>query len=48
VYRDLHRDVAGAVRDSEALIGSMMREPDYAEGVKAFVEKRGPNWTTNS
>ena len=47
VYRDLHRDAASAVRDSEALIGSMMREPDYAEGVKAFVEKRKPNWRPN-
>ncbi len=44
VYRDLHRDVASSVVDSEALLNQMMREPDYREGVAAFVEKRKPNW----
>ena len=44
IYRDLHRDVAGAVVDSESLLDEMMREPDYAEGVAAFLEKRPPNW----
>jgi enoyl-CoA hydratase/carnithine racemase len=44
IYRDLHRDVASSVKDSEALLGSMMREPDYTEGVAAFVEKRPPSW----
>lgn len=45
VYRDLHRDIGSAVRDSESLIDSMMQERDYEEGVKAFLEKRPPNWT---
>jgi enoyl-CoA hydratase/carnithine racemase len=44
VYRDLHRDAATAVRDSEALIDEMMKEADYREGVEAFVEKRPPRW----
>jgi enoyl-CoA hydratase/carnithine racemase len=44
IYRDLHRDVASSVEDSEALLDSMMREPDYKEGVAAFVEKRLPSW----
>jgi len=44
IYRDLHRDVAGAVADSEALLGAMMGQPDYAEGVAAFLEKRPPQW----
>ena len=44
VYRDLHRDVATAVEDSEGLLRAMMQQPDYREGVKAFLEKRSPNW----
>ena len=44
IYRDLHRDVASAVEDSEVLLDEMMKEPDYNEGVKAFVEKRPPEW----
>ena len=45
IYTDLHRDLASAVVDSEALVSSMMQQPDYAEGVAAFLEKRSPNWT---
>ena len=44
IYRDLHRDVATSVIESEALLNEMMREPDYREGVAAFREKREPNW----
>ncbi len=44
IYRDLHRDAASSVGDSERLIAAMMREPDYAEGVAAFLEKRVPRW----
>jgi enoyl-CoA hydratase/carnithine racemase len=44
IYRDLHRDVAAAVEDSESLIREMMRQPDYREGVTAFLEKRPPRW----
>ena len=45
VYMDMHRDVASAVKESEALIHEMSQENDYREGVKAFLEKRKPNWT---
>ena len=45
VYRDLHRDVASAVVNSEELIDEMSRQKDYQEGISAFVEKRKPNWT---
>ena len=44
IYRDLHRDAASSVRASEELINSMMGEADYKEGVRAFVEKRKPDW----
>ena len=44
IYRDLHRDVATSVNESEALLNTMMGEADYKEGVRAFVEKRAPNW----
>lgn len=44
IYRDLHRDVAAAVEGSEALLDEMMKEPDYAEGVRAFLEARTPRW----
>jgi enoyl-CoA hydratase/carnithine racemase len=44
VYTDLHRDAASAVNESEALLNSMTREPDYQEGVRAFVEKRPPKF----
>ncbi|MCP5183460.1 MAG: enoyl-CoA hydratase/isomerase family protein [Pseudomonadales bacterium] len=44
IYRDLHRDVGAAVEASEALLGAMMKEPDYGEGVAAFRDKRPPRW----
>jgi enoyl-CoA hydratase/carnithine racemase len=44
IYRDLHRDVAASVHDSERLLADMMREPDYREGVAAFLDKRPPRW----
>tara|TARA_B110000503_G_scaffold30084_2_gene48589 strand:- start:5432 stop:6253 length:822 start_codon:yes stop_codon:yes gene_type:complete len=45
IYKDLHRDVAASVKDSERLIDAMSRQKDFAEGVNAFLEKRKPNWT---
>ncbi len=44
IYRDLHRDVASSVKESERLLNDMMGEDDYKEGVQAFVEKRPPDW----
>ncbi len=44
IYRDLHRDVADGVRDSEQLTDTMMRQPDFKEGVAALTGKRPPSW----
>ena len=44
IYTDLHRSVAESVVDSERLLERMMREPDFAEGVAALMEKRTPRW----
>jgi enoyl-CoA hydratase/carnithine racemase len=44
IYRDLHREIAASVEESESLIREMMRQPDYREGVAAFLEKRPPRW----
>ncbi|WP_082765218.1 MULTISPECIES: enoyl-CoA hydratase-related protein [unclassified Phenylobacterium] len=45
IYRDLHRDAATSVKAAEVLLAQMAREPDYKEGVKAWMEKRPANWT---
>lgn len=45
VYRDLHRDIASSVSESEILIREMMKADNYAEGVKAFMDKRLPDWS---
>ena len=44
IYRDLHRGAAEAVTDAERLLESMIRHPDYGEGVKAWMEKRRAEW----
>src|SRR5690606_31773952 len=44
IYADLHGDVGSAVDASARLLERMAREPDYREGVAAFLEKRQPNF----
>jgi enoyl-CoA hydratase/carnithine racemase len=44
IYLDLHRGIGAAVDDSEVLLRRMMKEPDYAEGVAAFLAKRPAVW----
>ena len=45
IYRDLHRDAAAAVTEAERLLETMIKDPDYKEGVKAWMEKRPAQWT---
>jgi enoyl-CoA hydratase/carnithine racemase len=44
IYTDLHRDVGSAVVEAEQLLERMVTEDDFAEGVRAFVEKRPPDF----
>jgi enoyl-CoA hydratase/carnithine racemase len=45
LYDDLlHADPARSVEKSKELIGQCMSMPDYAEGVRALVEKRAPRF----
>jgi enoyl-CoA hydratase/carnithine racemase len=44
IYTDLHRDAASAVRESEALLERMVREPDFERGVQALLGKRSPDF----
>lgn len=46
VYRDLHRDAASAVNEAERLLEIMIKDPDYKEGVKAWMEKRAAAWSS--
>jgi enoyl-CoA hydratase/carnithine racemase len=45
VYADLHRDIRTAVVHSREQVDRMMTEPDFAEGVAAFTQKRPPRWS---
>ncbi len=40
----LHDDPRAAIEESKELIGKLMKEPDYAEGVAAFLERRAPRF----
>jgi enoyl-CoA hydratase/carnithine racemase len=44
LYADLHGDVGTAVARSVELTERMVAEPDYAEGVKAWLARRPPNF----
>ena len=44
IYKDLHRDVASSVEESERLIADMSKDEDFREGLDAYLEKRDPKW----
>ena len=45
IYSDLHRDVRAAIVHATEQLERMATEPDFVEGVTAFVEKRLPRWS---
>jgi enoyl-CoA hydratase/carnithine racemase len=44
IYADLHGDVGTAASNAERLLDEMVKHPDYAEGVRAWMAKRPPNF----
>jgi enoyl-CoA hydratase/carnithine racemase len=45
VWEHLFTDLATAIKDNDAAVQIMTKSSDFAEGVKAFIEKRSPRFT---
>ena len=45
IYTDQHCDVGSSVVTSRVQIERMVKEPNFAEGVAAFLGKRPPRWS---
>ncbi|MDH5737731.1 MAG: hypothetical protein OEZ23_05440, partial [Gammaproteobacteria bacterium] len=45
IYEDLHSDIGTSVRKSETLIREMMQAENYRRAIKAFTDKRLPDWS---
>ena len=44
IYTDQHRDVGASVREAEHLLETMIKHPDYKEGIRAWMGKRTAKW----
>jgi enoyl-CoA hydratase/carnithine racemase len=44
LYADLHRGVGAAVHDAERTLERLVTEPDYQEGVAAWLDRRPPQF----
>lgn len=47
-YLDFHRDVGASVREANELLSQMVKQPAYKEAIRAFLEKRPPQWPAGS
>jgi enoyl-CoA hydratase/carnithine racemase len=45
MWLDWHRDIGASIREANELLDAMVRQPDYGEAIKAFLEKRAANWS---
>ncbi len=43
-YLDFHRDIGASVREANTLLDAMVKQPDYKEAIRAFLEKRPADW----
>lgn len=43
-YLDFHRDIGTSVREANTLLDAMVKQPDYKEAIRAFLEKRPADW----
>jgi enoyl-CoA hydratase/carnithine racemase len=48
LYADLDRDVGSSATEAERLLDEMVKHPDYAEGIRAWMAKRPPNFSPPS
>lgn len=44
VYRHLNMDLGDAMRESQRLMDESLKQPDFGEGVRSFMEKRPPQF----
>lgn len=43
-YLDFHRDIGMSVREANDLLNAMVKQSDYREAIRAFLEKRPADW----
>lgn len=43
-YLDFHRDIGMSVREANELLSAMVKQSDYREAIRAFLEKRPADW----
>ncbi len=44
IYRHLNMTLGEAMKESQQLMDESLKQPDFGEGVKSFMEKRPPQF----